>query len=348
MNATYTLTEGNDALNRVLLMMRYDLGKTLDEQKTPTDKDLKKYQQGEYENATRKYVDNTSTTFRGEDGGQKTTATSPIVRNITPPKWHGTAEEFFEGLRAAAYSWTGIGVDLFLTGLGLPEPGIVVFGALLAYDIKLWIDGKPDYFNLFCDTLGVVSGGLFLAELKGLNLSGKVFNSFGEIFKYLSTKMKPFWNKIKPFFTGIGGGLSKLSEWLTKGIKWISSKITPKFIKELGPDYKEFFSMVKSGGSTIISFLKNLTKAIFDGIEKLTYTGAKKIGAGEKVAKAAGKSVKGTTGMYAGNKLIIEPISEPVLTMYNNSQIEKLTQDPKVAKAFDKGSTSGIYGFKIE
>jgi hypothetical protein len=31
MNATYTLTEGNDALNRVLLMMRYDLGKTLSE-----------------------------------------------------------------------------------------------------------------------------------------------------------------------------------------------------------------------------------------------------------------------------------------------------------------------------
>ncbi len=31
MNTTYTLTEGNDALNRVLLMMRYDLGKTLDE-----------------------------------------------------------------------------------------------------------------------------------------------------------------------------------------------------------------------------------------------------------------------------------------------------------------------------
>jgi hypothetical protein len=31
MNSTYTITEGNDALNRALLMMRYDLGKTLDE-----------------------------------------------------------------------------------------------------------------------------------------------------------------------------------------------------------------------------------------------------------------------------------------------------------------------------
>jgi hypothetical protein len=31
MNSTYTLTEGNDALNRVLLMMRYDMGKTLSE-----------------------------------------------------------------------------------------------------------------------------------------------------------------------------------------------------------------------------------------------------------------------------------------------------------------------------
>ena len=31
MNTTYTLTEGNDAANRALLMMRYDLGKTLNE-----------------------------------------------------------------------------------------------------------------------------------------------------------------------------------------------------------------------------------------------------------------------------------------------------------------------------
>jgi len=31
MNTTYTLTEGNDALNRALLMMRYDLSKTLNE-----------------------------------------------------------------------------------------------------------------------------------------------------------------------------------------------------------------------------------------------------------------------------------------------------------------------------
>jgi hypothetical protein len=327
MNDTYTLTEGNDALNRVLLMMQYELGKTLDEQKIPTDKDLKQYEKDEYENATRKYVDNTSTTFRGPDGRQKTTATSPIVRNITPPKWHGTAEEFFEGLRGAAYSWTGIAVDLFLTGLGLPEPGIAVFGALLAYDIKLWIDGKPDYFNLFCDTLGVVSGGLFLAELKGLNLAGKVFNSFGEIFRYLSTKMKPFWNKIKPFFIGIGRGICKLSEWLTKGIKWISSKITPKFIKELGPDYREFFLMMKSGGSTIISFLKNLTKAIFDGIEKLTYTGAKKIGAGEKVAKAAGKSTKGTATGYAVAKGVVEPIAKPIMQKKAEEELTKMGGD---------------------
>jgi hypothetical protein len=285
---------------------------------------LEQYSKDEYQNATRKYVDKTSTSFRGPEGKQKTTATGPIVRNITPIQWHGTADEFFEGLRDAAYSWTGIGIDLFLTELGIPEPGLAVFGALLAYDIKLWIDGEPDYFNLFCDTLGVISGGAYLAELKGLKLSGKVFNSFGEIFRYLSKEMKPFWNKIKPFFTGIGGGLSKLSEWLTKGIKWISSKITPKFIKELGPDYKEFFLMVKSGGSTIISFLKNLTKSIFDGIEKLTYTGAKKIGAGEKISKAAGKSVKGTAAGYAVAKGVVEPIARPIIQKKTEKEMKQI------------------------
>ena len=43
MTTTYSINEGNDALNRVLLMMQYELGKTLDEQKKPTDKDLKKF-----------------------------------------------------------------------------------------------------------------------------------------------------------------------------------------------------------------------------------------------------------------------------------------------------------------
>lgn len=333
MNTTYTLTEGNDAVNRALLMMRYDLRKTLTEQKIPTDKDLKQFQQDEYQNATRKYVDKTSTSFKGPDGKQKTTSTGPIVRNITPIKWHGTAEDFFEGLRGAAYSWTGIGLDIFLTNVGLPEVGIVVFGALLAYDIKLWIDGKPDYFNLFCDTLAVISGGAYLAELKGLKMSGKVFKSFGEIFEYLSKKMKPLWELIKPFFIGIGKSMGKLTDILTKGIKWLSNKITPKFIKELSSDYKEFFLMLKSGGSTIISFLKNLTKSIFDGIEKLTYTGAKKIGVGEKIAKAAGKSAKGTSKAYTVVKSS-QPIIEPIVNNYN---------DKKMGEVINKSSSKPEY-----
>tara|TARA_R110000868_G_scaffold28444_3_gene106665 strand:+ start:3035 stop:4036 length:1002 start_codon:yes stop_codon:yes gene_type:complete len=327
MNSTYTLTEGNDALNRVLLMMRYEMGKTLDEQKIPTDKDIKKFKDNEYYNNTQKFVDNLAVSFRGPDGRQKTTGTSPKVSKITPPEWHGTAEEFFEGLRGAAYSWTGIAIDIFLSHVGLPEVGIVVFGALLAYDIKLWIDGKPDYFNLFCDTLAVISGGAYLAQLKGLKMSGKIFKSFGEIFMYLSTKMKSFWKLIKPFFTGIGKFIGKLTEILTKGIKWLSSKITPEFIKELGPGLKEFFLMLKKGGSTIISFLKNLVKAIFDGIEKLTYTGAKKFGAGEKVAQAAGKSAKGTAVGYTVAKGVVEPIAKPIMQKNAEKELTKIGGD---------------------
>jgi len=328
MNTTYTLTEGNDAVNRVLLMMRYDMGKTLDEQKIPTDKDLKQFKQDEFQNNTRKYVDKTSTSFRGPDGKQKTTATGPIVRNITPIQWHGTADEFFEGLRGAAYSWTGIGIDLFLTELGIPEPGFVVFGALLAYDIKLWIDGKPDYLNLFFDTIGTLAGAPFLSELKVLKSIGSGFKSFGELFMTIATKERVLWTKLKPFFKIIGESLGTLTESVAKGIKWLSNKITPEFIKELSADYKEFFLMIKQGGSSLISFLKNLTKAIFDGVEKLTYTGAKKIGANEKVAKAAGKAVKGTTKGYVGVKSV-EPIAEPIAKQYNqyklNSERKQIT-----------------------
>jgi hypothetical protein len=390
MNATYTLTEGNDALNRVLLMMRYDMGKTLDEN-VITEQVYTKTNDGNYElkvgpfkgvdaskifpnlkqNEYPKKLDSFYSPIGGipddvldfnrfrpsispepykytEFGYAKSHAYYPrwkkewqqkhpnqkfgqhqqqtmdrngSVRTITADEYGNevretkklTFDEFMEELREAAYSWTGIGVDMFLTGLGLPEVGIAVFGLLLAYDIKLWIDGEPDYFNIFCDTLGVISGGAYLAELKGLKMSGKAFKSFGEIFQYLSKKMKPFWNKIKPLFTGIGEGLGKLSEWVTKGIKWLSSKITPKFIKELGPDYKEFLLMVKSGASNILSFLKKLTKAIFDGIENLTYSTAKKIGAGEKVAKAGGKATKGTAAAYTIAKGVVEPIATPIM-----------------------------------
>ena len=48
MNSTYTLTEGNDALNRVLLMMRYELGKTLDEN-VITEQVYTKTNDGNYE-----------------------------------------------------------------------------------------------------------------------------------------------------------------------------------------------------------------------------------------------------------------------------------------------------------
>ena len=41
-------------------MMQYELGKTLDEQKKPTDKDLKKFKDNEYYNNTQKFVDKTA------------------------------------------------------------------------------------------------------------------------------------------------------------------------------------------------------------------------------------------------------------------------------------------------
>jgi hypothetical protein len=100
MNATYTLTEGNDALNRVLLMMQYELGKTLDEQKIPTDKDLKKYQQDKLYNNTQKFVDNTAVSLRGPDGKRMSTGTSPKMLKDLPVNTM-TLDEFMEGYREA-------------------------------------------------------------------------------------------------------------------------------------------------------------------------------------------------------------------------------------------------------
>lgn len=334
MNSTYTLTEGNDALNRVLLMMRYELGKTLDEQKIPTDKDIKKYQQGEYENATRKYVDNTATTFKGVDGRQKTTATSPkLLKGIQ----RISIEDFMEGLRDAAYSWSGIAVDIFLTNFGLPEPGIIVYGTLLAYDIKLWIDGKPDYLNLLCDTIGALSGGVgatmkWLPELKKVKSAGVVINSFGDLFRFLSKKMTSFWNFIKPLLTSIGRLIGKLGGMISSGIKWLVNKITPELLKKMGSSAKEVLLWLKNKANSIISWLNKLVKSILDGIEKITYTTSKKIGSSEKFATSAGKSARGTSagyGLVSATKPIIEPAMKNRVEKQLSGSVGQIPNNPE-------------------
>jgi hypothetical protein len=170
MTTTYSINEGNDALNRVLLIMQYELGKTLDEQKEPKYKDFKKFKDNEYYNNTQKFVDKTAVSFKGPEGKQISTATFPKV-NLSN-------EELISGLEKIWVNWdhdtsgyvelalTGAGVLLALTVVGAPL-GAVLIGAGTAVGIadaiKYYEENNP-YMGTMMLALQLIPGG----ELVGI------------------------------------------------------------------------------------------------------------------------------------------------------------------------------------
>ena len=127
MNSTYTITEGNEALNRALLMMRYDLTKTLSEQKKFTDQDIKKLKNDEFENNTRKYVDKTAVSFRGPEGKKISTATFP---KMTKKIEATTMSEGILKMRDFFYSPEGATTQVVLSIVGVEIGAPIVFAIL--------------------------------------------------------------------------------------------------------------------------------------------------------------------------------------------------------------------------
>jgi len=271
MNDTYTLTEGNDALNRVLLMMQYELGKTLDEQKIPTDKDIKKHLDAERYNNTQKFVDNTAVSFRGPDGRQKTTGTSPKVLSIQKPAFHMTLDEFMEEYREALSHPVMIGLEVFLLSTGVGVGAIVAsYVALLAYDVYKGVTtGNWDWLNIIFEVLAIVSSGVLnkplipiLRAAKGLSL-----NTLDKVLKFLSkTKI---WTKIESFLNSGVDILKSFSKNIDKFFKWLSQKTGFKFIESIP-------SKVQGALNWIINAILNLLKSIAKGlVEPFSKVGTK-------------------------------------------------------------------------
>jgi hypothetical protein len=237
MNSTYTLTEGNDALNRVLLMMQYELGKTLDEQKKPTDKDLKKFKDDERYNNTQKFADNTAVSFRGPDGKRISTATSPkMLKKLPLPSKTMTLDEFMEGYRDALTHPVMVGLEVLLTSSGYGATAVVAaYTALLAYDVyKGVVEEDWDWLNIVFDVLGIVSSGVISGTLRPImkGAQGLKLNSLGKVLTYLSkTKI---WSEIKPLLQGGINVLKSISKSIKKALLWISKKTGFKSLEYAG------------------------------------------------------------------------------------------------------------------
>jgi hypothetical protein len=274
MNTTYTLTEGNDALNRALLMMQYELGKTLDEQNIPTDKDIKKHLDAERYNNTQKFVDNTAVSFRGPDGRQKTTSTSPKVLKIQKPAFHMTLDEFMEEYRDALTHPVMVGIEVALTSTGVGVGAVVAaYTALLAYDVYKGVVEKDwDWLNIVFDVLGIVSSGLISGTLRPImkGAQGLKLNTIGKVLTYLSkTKI---WSEIKPLLQGGITLLKSISKGIWKALEWISRKTGFRQLKVAG---KSVETNIHNIIYSIEEFLKSSVKKTVKFLEPGANVGIK-------------------------------------------------------------------------
>jgi uncharacterized protein YnzC (UPF0291/DUF896 family) len=263
MNTTYTLTEGNDALNRVLLMMQYELGKTLDEQKIPTDKDLKKYQQDKLYNNTQKFVDNTAVSLRGPDGKRMSTGTSPKMLKDLPVNTM-TLDEFMEGYRETLTHPVMVGLEIALTSTGYGVGAVVAaYTALLAYDVYKGVVKKDwNWLNIVFDVLGIVSSGFISGTLRPImkGAQGLKFKNFKEVFTYLSKTNK--WYEIKPYLETGFSLLKSVSKGIWKALEWISRKTGFRQLKVAG---KSVETNIHNIIYSVEEFLKKTVKFLEPG-----------------------------------------------------------------------------------
>ena len=295
MNTTYTLTEGNDALNRVLLMMQYDLSKTLSEnivseQKIPTDKDLKKYQQDKLYNNTQKFVDSTAVSLRGPDGKRMSTGTSPKMLKDLPAN-SMTLDEFMEGYRDVLTHPVMVGLEVVLTSSGYGVTAVVAaYTALLAYDVyKGVVDEDWDWLNIVFDVLGIVSSGVISGTLRPImkGAQGLKLNSLGKVLTYLSkTKI---WSEIKPLLKGGIDVLKSISKGIKKALSWISKKTGFKSIEYAGVSVETW---VKKIVYDIEEFLESSVKKTVEFLEPGANVGIKKAVTRGLVAGTAAQGLK--------------------------------------------------------
>jgi hypothetical protein len=291
MNTTYTLTEGNDALNRVLLMMRYEMGKTLSENvilEQPEEKSDTPYNK----ELMRKY-------------------NKPSTVNMT-------FDEFMEEYRANLFSIGGMAIEAFLTQTGYGTiPVVAAWGFLLWYDVKKGIDtGNWDWGNLVIDILMVASAGVLGFGLKAIASSGKlVGKGLSEIIEIL-VKTKGG-EKIVEFLRILSTKSGEIIKAIKPGLGWFSKSIVAQGAKWLSKSTLNVIKKALQGVGFVISKVGVLIDKMSVIIEKQL----NKVGVTGKLGKGLG-AAGGITAFNLSIKAI-EEIHNKWVQMGKDAQLEK-------------------------
>lgn len=170
-------------------------------------------------------------------------STAKKVSDKISGAWNWVKEKgagwFFENLRSALFSWGGAAVQAFLSSGATAGIGnvvlVIVWGAMLAYDLYLAVGGNVNWVNLIIDIVGIATTG------PGAKIVGEAFKKLGIFGKklplnsILETLSK---SSIGKWFVGIiemaVKGLSGIVNTLTKGITWLAEKFGINFTNSSG------------------------------------------------------------------------------------------------------------------
>lgn len=170
-------------------------------------------------------------------------STAKKVSDKVSGAWNWVKEKgagwFFENLRTALFSWGGAAVQAFLSSGATAGIGnvvlVIVWGAMLAYDLYLAVGGNVNWANLIIDIIGIATTG------PGAKIVGEAFKKLGIFGKklplnsILQTLSK---SSVGKWFVGViemaVKGLSGISNTLTKGITWLAEKFGINFTNSSG------------------------------------------------------------------------------------------------------------------
>ena len=276
MNSTYTLNEGNDALNRVLLMMRYDLSKTLSE----------------------------NIVVEQPDSRFETQYNKDLMKKYELPAKTMTLDEFMEDYRDALTNPFMVGLEVFLTSTGVGVTAVVAaYTVLLAYDVYKGVkEGEWDWLNIVFDVLGIVSSGVLSSTLRPImqGAKGLKLNTLGKVLEYLSkTKI---WKTIKPYLIKGIDLLKSLSKNIWKTLEWISRKTGFRQLKVAG---KSVETNIHNIIYSIEEFLKDSVKKTVKFLEPGANVGIKQ--ALKRGVISAGFAAAFPLGVEAIHDKLIKP-----------------------------------------
>jgi hypothetical protein len=205
---------------------------------------------------------------------------------------------FFENLRKALFSWGGAAVQVFLSTSTLGVGNIilvVVWGAMLAWDILQGINGNWDWVNILIDLVGVVTTGpgakIIAGVFKQLGILGTKLPLSG-IIKKISTSTSSTVKWFSSIISSIVSGISKIGSYMLQGVNWLGKKLGIKSLEKVSGQLKTKLTNIVDDIGKASTGLKQRAGQLGTA----TKTGISNVG--DKLAPAS-KLLKSRTGKIA-------------------------------------------------